>query len=309
MSEVFWGSAAVPGAADPAVLRRSSSGPTRSCTCPRGWGCDRAGDASLVAGRPDRAGRRPVAHAGAARAGGAAAGPSLRLQGRRPARRTARRGPARAAAGRCDRARLRRAQRHPSGQAGDGAARRRARPRGRVDRRAQHGPDPATARRRATTPTSPASARPSSADSPTSTATRVVLLGAGGAGTAVAHALVQLGVQRLLVVDPDHERARSAGAFTRRAPDQGRAGAGLPVRTLPTRWRRSSGAGQRQPDGHGGPPGLAGAGRSCSDRTCGSPTSSTARSTRRCSERLARPGAPCSTAPAWRSTRPPTPSS
>jgi shikimate dehydrogenase len=38
---------------------------------------------------------------------------------------------------------------------------------------------------------------------------RVVLLGAGGAGTAVAHALVQLGVKQLLVVDPDHERAEA----------------------------------------------------------------------------------------------------
>ena len=46
---------------------------------------------------------------------------------------------------------------------------------------------------------------------------RVLLLGAGGAGTAVAHALVQLGVQRLLVVEPDQERAealqRSLGAL------------------------------------------------------------------------------------------------
>ena len=36
---------------------------------------------------------------------------------------------------------------------------------------------------------------------------RVVLLGAGGAGTAVAHALATLGVRRLLVVDPDQVRA------------------------------------------------------------------------------------------------------
>ena len=45
----------------------------------------------------------------------------------------------------------------------------------------------------------------------------VLLLGAGGAGTAVAHALVQLGVQRLLVVEPDQQRAealrRSLGAL------------------------------------------------------------------------------------------------
>ena len=36
---------------------------------------------------------------------------------------------------------------------------------------------------------------------------QVVLLGAGGAGTAVAHALSALGVRRLLVVDPDQSRA------------------------------------------------------------------------------------------------------
>jgi shikimate dehydrogenase len=35
----------------------------------------------------------------------------------------------------------------------------------------------------------------------------VVLLGAGGAGTAVAHALAGLGAHRLRVVDPDHGRA------------------------------------------------------------------------------------------------------
>ncbi len=38
---------------------------------------------------------------------------------------------------------------------------------------------------------------------------RVVLLGAGGAGTAVAHALAALGVRRLLVVDPDQSRANA----------------------------------------------------------------------------------------------------
>lgn len=36
---------------------------------------------------------------------------------------------------------------------------------------------------------------------------RIVLIGAGGAGTAVAHALVELGVRTLLVVDPAHERS------------------------------------------------------------------------------------------------------
>ena len=46
----------------------------------------------------------------------------------------------------------------------------------------------------------------------------VVLLGAGGAGTAVAHALVQLGVQRLLVVEPDHQRAEALGRSLGKLP-------------------------------------------------------------------------------------------
>ena len=41
---------------------------------------------------------------------------------------------------------------------------------------------------------------------------RVVLIGAGGAGTAVAHALAGLGVRRLLVVDPDRGRAAALAA-------------------------------------------------------------------------------------------------
>ena len=43
----------------------------------------------------------------------------------------------------------------------------------------------------------------------------VVLIGAGGAGTAVAHALAELGVDRLLVVDPDPGRAAALAATLR----------------------------------------------------------------------------------------------
>jgi len=44
----------------------------------------------------------------------------------------------------------------------------------------------------------------------------IVLLGAGGAGTAVAHALVELGAKRIMVCDPDKERAEAlAGSVTR----------------------------------------------------------------------------------------------
>ncbi len=44
---------------------------------------------------------------------------------------------------------------------------------------------------------------------------RVVLLGAGGAGTAVAHALAALGTRRLLVIDPDRTRASALTASLR----------------------------------------------------------------------------------------------
>jgi shikimate dehydrogenase len=38
---------------------------------------------------------------------------------------------------------------------------------------------------------------------------RVVLLGAGGAGAAIAHAVMALGVEQLFIVDRDHERAEA----------------------------------------------------------------------------------------------------
>jgi quinate/shikimate dehydrogenase (NAD+) len=41
---------------------------------------------------------------------------------------------------------------------------------------------------------------------------RVVLLGAGGAGSAIAHAVLRLGARTLLLVDRDHERALAAAA-------------------------------------------------------------------------------------------------
>jgi shikimate dehydrogenase len=47
---------------------------------------------------------------------------------------------------------------------------------------------------------------------------RVVLIGAGGAGTAVAHALADLGVRRLRVVDPDGDRAAALAATLRDQP-------------------------------------------------------------------------------------------
>jgi shikimate dehydrogenase len=55
---------------------------------------------------------------------------------------------------------------------------------------------------------------------------RVVLLGAGGAGAAVAHALLTLGVGRLTVLDVDRERARSLAAALGQRFDAGRATGG-----------------------------------------------------------------------------------
>jgi len=49
---------------------------------------------------------------------------------------------------------------------------------------------------------------------------RVLLIGAGGAGTAVAHALADLGVRRLLVVDLDAERATRLATSLDAAPTE-----------------------------------------------------------------------------------------
>ena len=40
--------------------------------------------------------------------------------------------------------------------------------------------------------------------------TRVVLLGAGGAGSAIAHAVLRLGARQLVIVDREHDRAQAA---------------------------------------------------------------------------------------------------
>jgi shikimate dehydrogenase len=49
---------------------------------------------------------------------------------------------------------------------------------------------------------------------------RVVLLGAGGAGTAVAHALAEVGVRQLLVLDPDRDRGQVLTASLVNRPTQ-----------------------------------------------------------------------------------------
>lgn len=54
---------------------------------------------------------------------------------------------------------------------------------------------------------------------------RIVLLGAGGAGTAVAHGLTSLGARRIQVVDPDGSRARTLAESVARL--------GIEVETVP----------------------------------------------------------------------------
>jgi len=56
----------------------------------------------------------------------------------------------------------------------------------------------------------------------------VVLLGAGGAGSAVAHALLSLGTERLTVVDHDADRAGGVADALRKRFGNGRAVAGEP---------------------------------------------------------------------------------
>ena len=76
----------------------------------------------------------------------------------------------------------------------------------------------------------------------------VVLLGAGGAGTAVALALLRLGVERLTIVDVDAERRAVVHAPARLRSRRGR---------LARRSRRRRRTGARDADRHGGPrPGL-----------------------------------------------------
>lgn len=62
----------------------------------------------------------------------------------------------------------------------------------------------------------------------------VVLLGAGGAGTAVAHALVGHGVRRLVVVDPEAARAADLVAALRRIAPEAKVAAADPAEVAAT---------------------------------------------------------------------------
>ena len=90
---------------------------------------------------------------------------------------------------------------------------------------------------------------------------RVVLLGAGGAGAAIAHAAVALGVKRLGIYDSEHERAYAlAQQVTERFGDE-RAAAfvltGLPnLPNLPAEMAEADGLIHATPSGMVGYPGL-----------------------------------------------------
>lgn len=61
---------------------------------------------------------------------------------------------------------------------------------------------------------------------PAADLSRVVLLGAGGAGSAIAHALVRMGVGQLMLVDREPERARTLAEELNRGHPGARASAG-----------------------------------------------------------------------------------
>ena len=186
-------------------------------------------------------------------------------------------------------ARIPGAQRHPPVQAGDRPAPRRALGRGAGARRGQHRRlrrrrDAGLQHRRVRFP-----AAASSRTSPTAPRNRVVQLGAGGAGSAVAHAMLTLGARHLTLVDLDGAKAaRLADALAervRRGAHLGRR-SGRPDRpcwrtpkasSTPHRsgWRIIRARPSRHP--------------TCA-RTCGSRTSCTGRPTPRCCRPPARSG-------------------
>ena len=102
------------------------------------------------------------------------------------------------------------------------------------------------------------------------------VLGAGGAGAAVAYALLTLGARRLTVVDVEPERAaelaQTLSAIRRAGAPRG---AARRARGAPARRRRPR---PRDPDRHGRPSRAALPARAGCTAGCGSPRSSTARS-------------------------------
>ena len=83
---------------------------------------------------------------------------------------------------------------------------------------------------------------------------RVVLLGAGGAGAAIAHAAMSLGVEQLFIVDRDHERANAlARGVAERYPGR----LVVSADKLATAAKRADGVIHATPTGMVGHPGLA----------------------------------------------------
>ncbi len=82
---------------------------------------------------------------------------------------------------------------------------------------------------------------------------RVVQLGAGGAGAAVAHAALTLGVAQLMIVDSDHARAEHVAASLKERFGKGRAAA---LRDLAAALREADGLINATPVGMAKYPGL-----------------------------------------------------
>ena len=83
---------------------------------------------------------------------------------------------------------------------------------------------------------------------------RVVLLGAGGAGAAIAHAAMSFGVEQLFIVDRDHERAE---VLSRRVAGNHPGRAVASADDLPSAVKRADGLIHATPTGMAGHPGLA----------------------------------------------------
>jgi shikimate dehydrogenase len=83
---------------------------------------------------------------------------------------------------------------------------------------------------------------------------RVVLLGAGGAGAAIAHATMSLGVEQLIIVDRDHERAE---ALARRVAGNHPGRVVASADELASAAKRADGLIHATPTGMVGHPGLA----------------------------------------------------
>ena len=166
----------------------------------------------------------------------------------------------------CRAFRLHGLQRHVSLQAGNHPAARRAFRGGRDPRLGQHRRAAGAAGASATTPTCGASGRAFAAGMAGAKRAAVLLLGAGGAGAAVAHALLESGVERLLVADIQADRAAALAsrllAARRHAPGRGRIG---PRRGRQSRRRHR----QRDAGRHGKAAGHADRRRSAAARVLG----------------------------------------